>query len=89
MRHRPRRGPRRSVLSIVKLDGSEELTRDAYQYGPIMGDVDLHLFAEGQHWKIYEKFGVKMMSALTPVQIEKLKTNPDLYTRLTSYTENK
>src|SRR5436305_11210034 len=43
-------------LRIVKLDGSEELTRDAYQYGPIMGDVDLHLFSEGQHWKIYEKF---------------------------------
>ncbi|HEV8417727.1 MAG TPA: 1,4-alpha-glucan branching enzyme, partial [Candidatus Udaeobacter sp.] len=44
-------------LRIVKLDGSEEFTRDAYQYGPIMGDVDLHLFSEGQHWKIYEKFG--------------------------------
>ena len=38
---------------------------------------------------IYEKFGLKMMSALSPVQIDKLKTNPDLYTRLTSYTENK
>jgi 1,4-alpha-glucan branching enzyme len=22
-----------------------------------MGEVDLHLFAEGQHWKIYDKFG--------------------------------
>jgi 1,4-alpha-glucan branching enzyme len=44
-------------VRIVKLDGSEELTRDAYQYGAIMGDVDLHLFSEGQHWKIYEKFG--------------------------------
>ena len=47
-------------LRIVKLDGSEELTRDAYQYGPIMGDVDLHLFSEGQHWKIYEKFGAHL-----------------------------
>jgi 1,4-alpha-glucan branching enzyme len=44
-------------LRIVKLDDSEEVSRDAYQYGPIMGDVDLHLFSEGQHWKIYEKFG--------------------------------
>src|SRR5216117_1594217 len=44
-------------LRIVKLDRSEKLTRDAYQYGPIMGDIDLHLFSEGQHWKIYEKFG--------------------------------
>jgi len=47
-------------LRIVKLDGSEEHTRDAYQYGPIMGDVDLHLFSEGQHWKIYEKFGAHL-----------------------------
>ncbi len=44
-------------LRIVKLDGSERLARDAYQYGPIMGDVDLHLFSEGKHWEIYEKFG--------------------------------
>jgi 1,4-alpha-glucan branching enzyme len=47
-------------LRITKLDGSEEFTRDAYQYGPIMGDVDLHLFSEGQHWKIYEKFGAHL-----------------------------
>jgi 1,4-alpha-glucan branching enzyme len=45
------------LLRIVGTDGSEQFTRDAYQYGPIMGDVDLHLFSEGQHWKIYEKFG--------------------------------
>ena len=44
-------------LRIVKLDGSEERTRDAYYYGLIMGEVDLHLFGEGQHWRIYEKFG--------------------------------
>jgi len=47
-------------LRIVKLDGSEERTRDAYQYGPIIGDVDLHLFSEGQHWKIYEIFGAHL-----------------------------
>jgi 1,4-alpha-glucan branching enzyme len=47
-------------LRITKLDGSEELTRDPYQYGQIMGEVDLHLFAEGQHWKIYETFGAHL-----------------------------
>jgi 1,4-alpha-glucan branching enzyme len=47
-------------LRVVKLDGSEEFTSDAYQYGPIMGDVDLHLFSEGQHWKIYEKLGAHL-----------------------------
>src|SRR5215470_12069080 len=34
-------------LRVAKLDGSEEFARDAYQYGSIIGDVDLHLFSEG------------------------------------------
>src|SRR2546430_7597185 len=46
-------------LRLTTRDGSEQLTRDPYQYGPIMGEVDLHLFAEGQHWKIYEKLDRK------------------------------
>ena len=44
-------------LRLTAWDGSQHLTRDPYQYGPIMGEVDLHLFVEGQHWKIYDKFG--------------------------------
>lgn len=47
-------------LRFTRSDGSQQLTRDPYQYGPIMGDVDLHLYAEGQHWKIYEKFGAHL-----------------------------
>ena len=48
------------LLRITDRDGSQHVTRDPYQYGPIMGEVDLHLFAEGQHWKIYEKFGAHL-----------------------------
>src|SRR5436309_5617760 len=44
-------------LRVTAWHGSHYLTRDPYQYGTIMGEVDLHLFAEGQHWKIYDKFG--------------------------------
>ena len=44
----------------TNLDGSERIMRDPYQYGPIMGEVDLHLFAEGQHWQLYEKFGAHL-----------------------------
>jgi len=47
-------------LCLQNRDGSKQLTRDPYQYGPLMGEVDLHLFAEGQHWKIYEKFGAHL-----------------------------
>ena len=42
-------------LRITDWDGSESVMRDPYQYGPIMGEVDLHLFSEGQHWQLYEK----------------------------------
>src|SRR5689334_17333137 len=44
-------------LQITNWDGSEYMVRDPYQYGPIMGEVDLHLFGEGQNWCLYEKFG--------------------------------
>ncbi len=47
-------------LSITRWDGSEELARDPYCYGTLMGDVDLHLFSEGQHWELYEKFGAHL-----------------------------
>jgi alpha-1,4-glucan:alpha-1,4-glucan 6-glycosyltransferase len=47
-------------VRITDRDGSQHIIRDPYQYGPIMGEVDLHLFAEGQHWKIYEKFGAHL-----------------------------
>ncbi len=49
-------------VRITDRDGSQHVTRDPYQYGPIMGEVDLHLFAEGQHWKIYEKFGAHLLT---------------------------
>jgi 1,4-alpha-glucan branching enzyme len=47
-------------LRFTNWDGSERETTDPYAYGPIMGEVDLHLFGEGQHWKIYEKFGAHL-----------------------------
>jgi 1,4-alpha-glucan branching enzyme len=47
-------------IRVTAWEGSHYLTRDPYQYGPIMGEVDLHLFAEGQHWNIYDKFGAHL-----------------------------
>ncbi len=47
-------------LHIKRPDGSEQTTRDSYSYGVIMGEMDLHLFGEGQHWKLYEKFGAHL-----------------------------
>src|SRR5438477_3457435 len=47
-------------LRLTNWNGSESLMRDPYGYGPLIGEVDLHLFAEGQHWQIYEKFGAHL-----------------------------
>jgi 1,4-alpha-glucan branching enzyme len=47
-------------LRLTHWNGSERVASDPYRYGPIMGEVDLHLFGEGQHWKIYEKFGAHL-----------------------------
>ena len=47
-------------LQITNWDGSEYAMRDPYQYGPIMGEMDLHLFGEGQNWCLYEKFGAHL-----------------------------
>ena len=50
-----------NYLRIVKLDGSEELTRDAYQYGPIMGDGGATASVQRRTTlKIYEKFGAHL-----------------------------
>jgi 1,4-alpha-glucan branching enzyme len=45
------------LLRITRWDGTEQVTRDPYCYGTIMGEMDLHLFAEGNLLEIYEKFG--------------------------------
>lgn len=48
------------LLKVIAFDGSEQLLRDPYSYGPIMGEIDLHLFAEGNHQKLYDKFGAHL-----------------------------
>jgi 1,4-alpha-glucan branching enzyme len=47
-------------LRFTAPSGAEWTARDPYRYGPIMGETDLHLFAEGQHWRIYDKFGAHL-----------------------------
>src|SRR5438445_4884929 len=47
-------------LRLTSWDGSEWVARDPYRSGPIMGEVDLPVLAEGQHLQIYEKFGAHL-----------------------------
>jgi 1,4-alpha-glucan branching enzyme len=34
---------------------------DPYRHSPVLSDFDLHLFAEGTHYKTYEKFGAHLI----------------------------
>ncbi len=43
--------------------GDEEWQEeDPYRFPPLLGEVDIHLLAEGRHWKLYEKLGAHPMT---------------------------
>ncbi|MBU1384338.1 MAG: 1,4-alpha-glucan branching protein GlgB [Alphaproteobacteria bacterium] len=44
------------LLRIQWPDAVQE-TEDPYSFGPILGDLDLHLFSEGSHWDLAQKLG--------------------------------
>src|SRR5437879_3976667 len=48
------------VLKFTAHDGHEWIDHDPYSFGQIFGEMDLHLFSEGQHWEIYKKMGAQV-----------------------------
>lgn len=48
------------VLALTSHEGVEWTESDPYSFGVILGQLDLHLFGEGQHWKLYEKLGAHL-----------------------------
>ena len=56
-------GAARDLAYRVRLTASNDnqwTTPDTYRYGPIMGEMDLYLFSEGQHWRLFDKFGAHL-----------------------------
>ncbi|HEV2095994.1 MAG TPA: 1,4-alpha-glucan branching protein GlgB, partial [Chthoniobacterales bacterium] len=47
-------------LRVTPWNGPAQIVHDPYRYGTFLGDVDLHLFAEGNHFQLYEKFGAHL-----------------------------
>jgi 1,4-alpha-glucan branching enzyme len=47
-------------IHLTGWDGSTALVRDPYCYGLIMGEMDLHLFSEGNYLQLYEQFGAHL-----------------------------
>jgi hypothetical protein len=49
--------PLRYQLRIAQADGSSIDRDDPYRFLPTVGEVDLHLFGEGRHLRLWEKLG--------------------------------
>ena len=48
-------------LHTLDKDGVERRTRDPYAFPPVLGDLDLQLFNEGNHFLTYDKLGAHLM----------------------------
>jgi 1,4-alpha-glucan branching enzyme len=48
-------------LAIVLPDERSYEIEDPYRYPPVLTDFDLHLFGEGTHVRLYQKFGARVM----------------------------
>ncbi len=53
--------PPRYQIRMLTKDGRETLEHDPYSFLPILGDLDLQLFNEGNHFRTYEKLGAQVM----------------------------
>ncbi|MCX5904202.1 MAG: 1,4-alpha-glucan branching protein GlgB [Proteobacteria bacterium] len=49
------------TIRTIASSGSTKILHDPYCLPPVLSDYDLHLFAEGNHHKIYEKLGAHAM----------------------------
>jgi 1,4-alpha-glucan branching enzyme len=47
-------------LRLKGCDGNEWETSDPYSFGRILGETDVYLHAEGNHWDLYQKFGAHL-----------------------------
>ncbi len=49
-------------FKITLPDDSVYEVDDPYRFLPVLGDMDLYLFGEGQHWEIYKKLGAHLIT---------------------------
>ncbi|MDH5472287.1 MAG: 1,4-alpha-glucan branching protein GlgB [Gammaproteobacteria bacterium] len=47
---------------VEKTTGYQHQTISPYSFLPQIGDMDLHLFGEGRHWKIYQLLGSRLVT---------------------------
>lgn len=49
--------PQHYAVRWIEADGSQHQMISPYTFLPQLGELDLHLFAEGRHWHLYEVLG--------------------------------
>ncbi len=49
------------LLRVIWPEGDQE-SEDPYSFGPLLGDIDLHLFNEGRHFHLAQAFGANVMT---------------------------
>ncbi len=54
--------PLRYELKVEDSRGRQSVTHDPYAFPPLLTDYDLHLLAEGRHWKSYRRLGAQIRS---------------------------
>jgi 1,4-alpha-glucan branching enzyme len=48
------------LLEIDRWTGERFQIADPYSFGTLLGDLDMHLFCEGNHYQIYQKLGAHL-----------------------------
>ncbi len=49
-------------LEVTDAHSLTDLVDDPYRYGPIFGELDAHLLAEGTHYRAYDALGARVVS---------------------------
>jgi 1,4-alpha-glucan branching enzyme len=49
------------ILKMKSHDGHEWQEYDPYSFGPVLGQLDVHLFSEGNHFDIYDRLGAHLV----------------------------
>jgi 1,4-alpha-glucan branching enzyme len=49
------------MLEVTNWAGNKVEVADPYSFGPLLGELDMHLYCEGTHYEIYRKLGAHLM----------------------------
>ncbi len=52
----------RPYVLHIQWPSTTQDTEDSYSFGPVLSDLDIHLFSEGSHWDLAHRFGANVMT---------------------------